>query len=361
MKILFIQNATLGNPGAAASEYFPATLSRYGHSVRVVGLSGGDPSFLNAAGVKTIEAARGLPWLTTLLNTVRVKKPDIVHVFIHRGCGIYPLVLKYSTGRPRFFLDIRSPLLHTGLSRCIVRLKNQLEAMPYDSVFAHSIESAWTVIGSKIDTNWLPCGVDLESTSVSEKDKPDRATTRLIYVGSLHPRRRIPKMVDAVLLAAQSCPVCLDIYGDGQDKQVILDRVSQEDDRSSRVRLKGTISRQELFNRMKNYDLGLSYVPGAIYDSAPPLKTVEYLANGLPVLATNTKGNAIFIEDNKNGLLVGEEPDEFARGIILLAQDDEKRLRLADNARPSVAEYDWRQIVRRKLLPVYIRVLRGHN
>jgi len=347
--------------GAAASDYFPATLSQCGHSVTIIGLSGGNSDFLKAAKVKVVEVANDRSWIAALRNQVRTEKPDIVHVFIHTGCGIYPLVLGRWSGRPKFLLDIRSPLLRNGLPSSIARVKNRLEAISYDAIGAHSIESAWTVIGRSKDIECLPLGVDLKSIPDSSPNRSDQIVKRLIYIGSLHPRRKISKMIDAVLLASYSCPLRLDIYGGGIGEKIILDKLAEESLRSVQVHLKGIVPRQELFNCMGDYDLGLSYVPTEIYGPAPPLKALEYLASGLPVVATNTIGNALFVQDLHNGVLVDENPCSFADGISLLAQNDGMRLQMAHNARSSIVKYDWQNIVEGKILPVYVRLLRGSN
>ena len=43
----------------------------------------------------------------------------------------------------------------------------------------------------------------------------------------------------------------------------------------------------------------------------PPLKTIEYLGIGIPVIGTKTHGNEVFIT-NTNGILCNDSIEEFA-------------------------------------------------
>ena len=105
-------------------------------------------------------------------------------------------------------------------------------------------------------------------------------------------------------------------------------------------------------------DIGISYIPiNEFFDRQPALKTLEYLAGGLPVIATNTAGNRLFIKHGYNGLLTGDDEDGLAQAIESLAADRKLREELACNSRGSVKDFDWTQIVKGQLLPVYETVL----
>ena len=123
---------------------------------------------------------------------------------------------------------------------------------------------------------------------------------------------------------------------------------------SSNVCFKGIVDRKYLFGKLPEYDLGLSYIPSGIYETAPALKTLEYLACGLPVLATNTHGNRMFVKQGINGFLADESL--FAQQIVeIVSQVELPEIR--QNARVSVASFDWKKIVNERLLPVYRNLL----
>jgi glycosyltransferase involved in cell wall biosynthesis len=105
-------------------------------------------------------------------------------------------------------------------------------------------------------------------------------------------------------------------------------------------------------------DIGLAYVADrAQYRNQPPLKTVEYLASGLPVVATDTPGNRRFVEHRRNGLLVQDSVQALASGIACLMEDQALRLDMGRIARKSVDRFSYDHIVKEQLLPFYERCL----
>ena len=106
-------------------------------------------------------------------------------------------------------------------------------------------------------------------------------------------------------------------------------------------------------------DVGISYVPMVPeYNIQPALKTLEYLSCSLPVLATKTLGNRKHLQDNENGLLSNDDPVSFSRVINEISLNKTLREKLKENARPSILEYDWKQIIQNYLLPAYETILR---
>jgi glycosyltransferase involved in cell wall biosynthesis len=101
-------------------------------------------------------------------------------------------------------------------------------------------------------------------------------------------------------------------------------------------------------------DIGISYVPKTPqYDPQPPLKTVEFLACGLPTIATDTVGNRVFIRNEYNGLLIDDTVESLSNAIVKLVTDTSLRTKFASVSRQSVRKYDWQNIVEKKLIPIY--------
>jgi len=351
MNILFIHYGTTGNAKIAPVDYFPVILTEMGHHVSIVAKAGGKSNELIQAGVHVFEAAGAFSLIPTIIKAAKLFTPQIVHVFIHFGCGLYPFLLRLGS-KPLFVLDVQSPLLHRGITRHLIRLKNRLEILGYDEVVSVSVDTAPTAIGNSRPVHAVPIGADLNAIPYKERPDTHSPPLRTIYAGSLRRLRNIPRLVQAFSIAAKELPITLDIYGEGDDKESIM-RMIHETGCGNIVRLLGKIPRADLFARLNDYDLALAYVPKLLYDPAPPLKTIEYLANGLPTVATNTSGNSLIITNKENGILVDDDPTSVAKGIIQLAGDTELQRRISRKTRLSVAAYDWKRIVEDKLLPVY--------
>lgn len=355
MRILFIHKCGFGKASAADAFYIPLTLAKLGHEISIVVRSNIIVEDIQKQGVQVIYVNPQENWYISLRHIVANICPDIVHVFIHLGCGFYPFWLEVAS-KPIFILDIRSPLLHRGLLKHSIRLKNQLEVMGFDVITAHGIKSAHTVIGKRHSVQWLPPGVDFDllPDTVYKSFQQQTDTFKLVYIGNLDKKRRVIDLIKAVLIVSTKIRLTLDIYGSGNDEAEIKRLI--ETKKITNIRLLGLIPRDKLFAKLAYYHVGVAYVPSALYEMAPPLKTIEYLACGLPVLATDTIGNRMFIQPEENGLLAGDDPVSFAQGIVQIASVSWlSTARL--NARASVERFDWKRIISQQLLPVYFDVL----
>ncbi|MBI2954586.1 MAG: glycosyltransferase family 4 protein [Chloroflexi bacterium] len=78
-----------------------------------------------------------------------------------------------------------------------------------------------------------------------------------------------------------------------------------------------------------------------------PMKLVDLMVNGVPVVAERVGQVAEYVEDGVSGVLV--EPDDiprFARAVVSLLADEAGRRRLAERARERILEkFDWRRLI----------------
>lgn len=88
---------------------------------------------------------------------------------------------------------------------------------------------------------------------------------------------------------------------------------------------------------------------------ADPAKTKTYLGCGLPVIATNTFHNALEIEKRGAGIVVDENPDNIAKAIISLLNNERGLKEYKENAVKLAQEFDNDAIFTKNLL----RILRN--
>lgn len=121
----------------------------------------------------------------------------------------------------------------------------------------------------------------------------------------------------------------------------------------------GRIPHDEVVNYIGMADIGISYIPiNENYNYNPPLKTFEYLACGLPTIATRTESNCRIIKDGFNGILVDDTPEDVETSIINLVKDKNKQAFLRKNARKSIMAFDFEHLARNCLVPLYEELLR---
>ena len=122
----------------------------------------------------------------------------------------------------------------------------------------------------------------------------------------------------------------------------------------AKILLTGYIPYEDIPAFLNGSDAGLAFVPiTRAFDIQPPRKTVDYLACGLPVVATDTAGNRKFIKEGVNGFLVKDEPGELASAMEKLMKREGLYCKMANNASNSVRNYSYDRIVNSIVIPAY--------
>jgi glycosyltransferase involved in cell wall biosynthesis len=326
-------------------------------------------------------AASGLPpRFDRLLYSLRVAsllnrlKPDIVHSFFYRGCSLLPILQAgRSNGRTRYLADVRSGHLSSGLVGAFGRRVNRFELGCFDSLATISPDVDTWVFGRTRRRRRLyhfPVGVDYdrfakpehgEDAGVTEKINAPPGHIIAIYAGTISRLRDLGPLLHATKRVVSVHPeFCLVIAGDGPDV-TRLKKVVHELGIEQKVRFLGRIPYSEIHSYYQAADIGLSFVPQVTnFNGQPPLKTFEFLAAGLAVVATDIAGNRLAIRDGENGLLSSEGPVALAQRILEICNDRDLLRRLADCGCRSARRFEWRQIVESKLLPAYREILNGN-
>ena len=180
----------------------------------------------------------------------------------------------------------------------------------------------------------------------------------LVYSGAIAHHRKIDNLVTALKIVRElHNDVKLLMIGAGDALTDIQDLASQLDLQDS-LMFTGRVPYTEVNRLISAADVGLSYIPvNNNYNFNPPLKTFEYLACGLPTIATRTESNASIIQDGISGILVNDSPADLAASINRLLADKELQNHLSRNARSSVLKYDFNYIARNCFIPLYQELL----
>ena len=89
---------------------------------------------------------------------------------------------------------------------------------------------------------------------------------------------------------------------------------------------------------------------------------LEAMSCGLPVIATDVRGNRDIIHDKRNGILIPpRSPKIIAKTISMLLDDEELRRKLGENARRTIEkEYTW-DVISNKFLKYYESLIEGRK
>lgn len=173
-----------------------------------------------------------------------------------------------------------------------------------------------------------------------------------VYQGSMAKIRSIEILVDAFKRAYALAPLSRLLLV-GPMQQYVLDAIKNSGCESV-IKVAGSIPYQSMPNILGCCDAGLSWVPNIdALEYNPPFKAMEFLACGLPVLATNTYGNKMFVTDGCNGIIAESEAQSFGKAMALLSNNKNLRNHLSANARSSMEEYGWASIIKSKLMPLF--------
>ena len=180
----------------------------------------------------------------------------------------------------------------------------------------------------------------------------------LVYSGAIAHHRKIDNLITAFKKVAEIHEdVKLLMIGDG-DALADIQALTRKLNLGESIIFTGRVPYTEVCNLISMADIGISYIPiDNNYNFNPPLKTFEYLACGLPTIATKTESNSKIIKDGFNGILVNDTPDDVADSINKLLVDKDLQNHLSRNARNSIMEYDFDYIAQNSFIPLYKELL----
>lgn len=172
---------------------------------------------------------------------------------------------------------------------------------------------------------------------------------QVCYVGSISAIRGVRELVHACDLLRT--PTTLVLAGGFSEPALAAEVAALPG--WSRVRALGHLDRAGVAGVMRRSCAGLvTLLPTASYRDALPVKMFEYMAAGIPVIASDFPRWRAIVDASECGLCVDPgDPAAIAAAIDRLAGDPELARRLGANGRRAVEQrYNWRQEAQ-KLIP----------
>jgi len=189
--------------------------------------------------------------------------------------------------------------------------------------------------------------------TTGEKERiRDSEEIKLIYVGGLTRARGIREIIRS-LNYVKNGRVKLLLLGKFQERG--LENKLRKIPEWRKVEFKGWLPQKEAYRHLKSANIGLiCLLPVPNYINAVPNKLFEYMAVGLPVIASNFPLLKRIIKNNKCGLTVNpQEPEEIAKAIEYLIEHLEEAKIMGENGKKAVFEkYNWEK-ESKKLLNIY--------
>ena len=199
----------------------------------------------------------------------------------------------------------------------------------------------------------------LSNFSLSRNSRDENEHLTLIYVGVLTEARGITQIVQALEYVESSYQIRLILCG----KFVPASYEQQVRNLTgfTQVEYLGWVALQDVPATIAQADIGIvCFLPEPNHISTMPTKLFEYMAAGLPVIASNFPLWKEIVEEHGCGLCVDPaNPKQIAKAIEYLMARPELRKEMGENGRRAVVEkYNWANEAE-KLLELYQRILKN--
>lgn len=186
--------------------------------------------------------------------------------------------------------------------------------------------------------------------------KPDNGVFDIIYIGGLSEIRGIGNIIRAMQYVRHD-NARLWLYGRFSPDEY------EEEIRTlkgyERVSYKGIVDMKEIPSLLSSMDAGIvCFLPEPNHVAAMPNKIFEYMASGLPIIASSFPLWKEIIVESVCGLCANpEDPEEIARAIDKLIENPALRKQMSDNGKRAVIEkYNW-DAEAKKLVKTYEEIL----
>jgi glycosyltransferase involved in cell wall biosynthesis len=257
-----------------------------------------------------------------------------------------PLLLDLHEDMPEFFRDrFGSPFLKpllplvTAATRASAAISDELMTV-HEPLRSLSIERGVTPERIEVVMNSADEGIFDPSRHPRRPFMAD-GTLRIIHHSNLQRIYGLDLAVEAIAALRNEIPLRLDVYGDGPWRpqiQAAIERVGVAD----LVMLHGRVPLDELPRLIADADLGI--VPSIhepYLEYSLSTKLLEYVAMGIPVIASDLATNRAHFTDAAILFVPGGEPVALAEAIRAVVADPAAAAGRAAEAQRQGAPYAW--------------------
>lgn len=175
-----------------------------------------------------------------------------------------------------------------------------------------------------------------------KEQKSENVNKYILYAGRIERQKGIFDLLECGRYILSDRPdISFIIAGSGRDFNR-LKRKIQRAGLQNKFILLGQVSKEKL---VKLYQDAMLFVFPSYHEGLPTV-LLEAMSCGLPIVATDVRGNRDLIFSGKNGILVPtRNPKKMAETISLLLRDEKLRITYGRNARKTIEQnYTWDKV-----------------
>jgi glycosyltransferase involved in cell wall biosynthesis len=229
-------------------------------------------------------------------------------------------------------------------------------------------EKKWDVEqGGDIDlqkAHYINNGVDIEAfnKNINENklEDPDLESGKfnVVYVGAIRPVNNVGAILDVAKLLRDYTDISFLIYGDGNQKEILENRV--RDENISNVKIKGYVNKKYIPYILSKSSVNLLNYSNTQYNwtrGNSSNKLFEYMASGKPIISTVKMGYSLIKKYQCGVELESGSPEDLAQAILEIKNmPTEEYELLGENAKKGAGNFDFKSLTE-KLIDVINNVV----
>jgi len=187
----------------------------------------------------------------------------------------------------------------------------------------------------------IPNGIDLAFFDIQERGKEKI----ILFLGAMYHHRGIDFLLKTVKKVSKEIPdVKFVLIGEGPEKEK-LEEIVRKEKISNYVIFKGWIDRKQIPKELSNASIGIGPLKlTTVTQNALPIKVLEYMVSGLPIIALKGTLPSNVLLDKENGFFV-DNVNTLSEKLIELLNDFELNTKMGNKSIQMAQKFSWENIV----------------
>lgn len=253
----------------------------------------------------------------------------------------YQVVMDYRS-MPMDTLSVRGKL------RSLVYLVGHLMALISNihmTAITRRMANILKLPGKKLIGIW-PSGANVDDfrTAFEKRRWPgENEPVRMLYIGAMQAERNLTAVIEAAKTAIdKGINLTLDIIGGGDQKESLQKHLQNQ--KSDSIKVWGPVPQNQIPKLLSNYHIGILPFPNIPrMNVSSAIKMFEYMAAGMPILATKIEAHTGIFKDKDFVFWTDETAESMTHAMLSLSVSKAQLPVLGKHARDYSYAWSWEE------------------